>query len=46
MKNVWVLDRLGVPEGQRSWEFGSLYWSDVNHQLGADESVLFPRVKS
>lgn len=41
-----LLNRLGVPEGQRSWEFGSLYWSDVNHQLGADESVLFPRVKS
>nr|SVE75116.1 EOG090X05VD [Daphnia dolichocephala] len=40
-----LLDKLGVPREDRSWDFARLRWSTINTPLGAQQTVLFPRIK-
>ena len=38
-------DKLGVPADERNWNFGRVQFSNVDSQLGNEETVLFPKIK-
>nr|SVE92382.1 EOG090X05VD [Megafenestra aurita] len=40
-----LLDKLGVPPTERTWDFASVRWSPNDHLLGDQGPVLFPRIK-
>nr|SVE88629.1 EOG090X05VD [Daphnia sinensis] len=41
-----LLDKLGVPQENRSWDFARLRWTTTETALGSQQAVLFPRIKS
>nr|SVE75746.1 EOG090X05VD [Daphnia hispanica] len=41
-----MLDKLGVPQENRNWDFARLRWTTTETSLGAQQAVLFPRIKS
>nr|SVE87371.1 EOG090X05VD [Daphnia similis] len=40
-----LLDKLGVPKENRSWDFARLRWTTTETALGSQQAVLFPRIK-
>ncbi|XP_045028229.1 LOW QUALITY PROTEIN: Golgi apparatus protein 1 [Daphnia magna] len=40
-----LLDKLGVPQENRSWDFARLRWTTTETALGSQQAVLFPRIK-
>nr|SVE78223.1 EOG090X05VD [Daphnia lumholtzi] len=41
-----LLDKLGVPQEDRNWDFARLRWNTTETALGSQPAVLFPRIKS